>query len=77
MQQKLIQAISSGELTRDSPLEENSDKLSQVLEIDELDLVEIDMLLEALGIEHRIVGDLIGYFEDGGADAADSPQVKR
>ena len=77
MRQRLIQAISLGELTRDSRLEDSYDKLSQVLEIDDLDLVEIDMELEARGIEYRTVASLIDYFEGGGADAADSPQVKR
>jgi hypothetical protein len=77
MRQKLIQAISSGELARDSSLEDSSAKLSQILELDELDLVEIDMELEALGIERRTVSSLVEYFERGGPDAADSPMVKR
>lgn len=77
MRQRLTEAIARGELTRTNRLEDNSDRLSQILEIDSLDLIEIDMELEARGIEPRTVGDLIGFLSDGGADAANSPRVRR
>jgi hypothetical protein len=77
MRQRLVQAIASGKFTRASCLEDASEKLSQILEIDSLDLVEIDMELEARGIEPRTVGDLIEFFAGGGGDAEGSPQVRR
>lgn len=77
MRQRLTEAIASGEFTSASRLEDTAEKLSQILEIDSLDLVEIDMELEARGIEPRKVGDLIEFFAGGGAEEADSPQVRK
>jgi hypothetical protein len=76
LRQSLDEALAAGKLTRASSLEENSDKLSQILDLDPLDLVEIDMELEARGIANRTVGSLIDFMK-GGDDAEDPPLVKK
>ena len=66
---RLFSAIRAGRFSEHTPLDDQLTVFAEVIGADSLDLVELDMALEAQGVRLRNLADLVRYLEDSDPDS--------